>query len=170
MAQQRLPLVNGDDGTWGDILNQYITKEHYQNPTLSADDPENGGHETITVRAGTTAAATAPLKFTSGSLMTTAEAGAVEFLTDRLYFTQTTSTIRNTIAAYNDSSGATGDLYYRDSGGNFVRMGIGSSGQLMKVSGGIPTWSTVLNGTNIITVGTSGPSSPTTGDLWIDTT
>jgi len=91
VAQQRLPLVNGDDGTWGDILNQYITKEHYQNPTLSADDPANGGHKAITVRAGTTAAGTAPLKFTSGSLMTTAQAGAIEFLTDKLYFTKTTT-------------------------------------------------------------------------------
>ena len=97
MAQQRLPLINGDDGTWGDVLNQYITKEHYQNPTLSADDPANGGHETITVRAGGNGAGTAPLKFTSGSLMTNPEAGAVEFLTNQLYYTQTTSSYRRTI-------------------------------------------------------------------------
>lgn len=44
--------------------------------------------------AGSTAATTAPLKFTSGSLMTTAEAGAVEFLTDKFYGTITTSAAR----------------------------------------------------------------------------
>lgn len=44
--------------------------------------------------AGTTAANSAPLKFTSGSLMTTAEAGAVEFLTDKAYLTITTGTAR----------------------------------------------------------------------------
>lgn len=46
------------------------------------------------LKAGTTAATTAPLKFTSGALMTTAEAGAVEFLTDKAYLTITTGTAR----------------------------------------------------------------------------
>ncbi len=44
--------------------------------------------------AGTTAASTAPLKFTSGSLLTAAEAGAVEFLTDKWYGTITTGAAR----------------------------------------------------------------------------
>lgn len=44
--------------------------------------------------AGTTSASTAPLKFTSGDLMTAAEAGAVEFLTDKAYLTITTGTAR----------------------------------------------------------------------------
>lgn len=46
------------------------------------------------LRAGTTAASSAPLKFTSGSLLTTAEAGAVEFLTDKFYGTITTGAAR----------------------------------------------------------------------------
>lgn len=49
--------------------------------------------------AGTTAATTAPLKFNTGSLMTATEAGAVEFLTDLLYFTRTTGAVRETINA-----------------------------------------------------------------------
>lgn len=44
--------------------------------------------------AGTTTASTSPLKFTSGSLNTTAEAGAVEFLTDKWYGTITTGAAR----------------------------------------------------------------------------
>lgn len=48
--------------------------------------------------AGTTAASTAPLKFNSGSLQTTAEAGAVEFLTDKFYGTITTGAARKTFA------------------------------------------------------------------------
>ena len=134
---QRLPVVNGDDGQWGTILNQYLGKEHYDDTT---DNPVNGGHKTITIRAGTATAATAPLKFTSGTLMSAAEAGAMEFLTDRLYMTQTTSTIRKTIAMYDDTSGATGDLHYRDSSGNFVRLGIGTSTYVLTVSGGLPSW------------------------------
>ena len=80
MADQRLPIVNGDDGTWGTILNQYISKEHYN---TGIDDADNGGHKAITIRPGSTVAGTAPLKFTSGSLTTAAEVGAVEFLTDK---------------------------------------------------------------------------------------
>jgi hypothetical protein len=47
--------------------------------------------------AGTAVAGTAPLKFTSGSLLTTPEAGAVEFLTDKYYGT-TTGGARRTFA------------------------------------------------------------------------
>lgn len=44
--------------------------------------------------AGTTSANSAPLKLSSGTLMTAAEAGAVEFLTDKAYLTITTGTAR----------------------------------------------------------------------------
>lgn len=166
MAEQRLPAVNSDDGIWGEILNQYITKEHYN---TGINNAANGGHKTITIRPGTVTAGTAPLKFTSGDLMTAPEAGAVEFNNDRLYFTQTTNTTRKVVAAFDDSSGATGDMYYRDSNGNFIRMGVGSQGQMLVAGASTPAWTTVLSGTAKITVGTSEPSTPTTGDLWIDT-
>ncbi|KKQ08280.1 MAG: Tail Collar domain protein [Candidatus Nomurabacteria bacterium GW2011_GWB1_36_6] len=42
------------------------------------------------LKAGTATANTAPLKFTSGTLLTTPEAGAIEFLTDAYYGTITT--------------------------------------------------------------------------------
>jgi len=134
---QRLPIVNSDDGQWGDILNQYIDKEHYDTGT---DNAANGSHQKITVRAGTAAAGTAPITLSSGTLLTTPEAGAVEFNTDRLYFTQTTGTTRKVLAAFDDGSGATGDVYYRDSGGNFVRLGIGSTNDVLTVTSGLPAW------------------------------
>lgn len=134
---QRLPFVNGDDGQWGDILVQWLKKEHYDDGT---DNAVNGGHQKVTLRAGTATAGTAPLKFTSGTLLTAAEAGALEFLTDKIYFTITTGPTRKTVAIYDDSSGATGDIYYRDSSGNFVRLGIGNSGDVLKVASGLPAW------------------------------
>ena len=140
MVQQRLPIVNSDDGVWGDIIRQYLMKEHYNDDT---DNAANGGHKTVTIRAGTAAAGTAPLKLTSGTLLSSAETGAVEFNSDTLYFTITTGVVRKKIALYDDSSGATGDLYYRDSSGNLVRLGIGSTGKTLRVSGGIPAWSDV---------------------------
>jgi hypothetical protein len=51
--------------------------------------------------AGTTAATTAPLKFTAGTNMTAAEAGAVEWDGTNLFITQTTGPTRKTVA-YND--------------------------------------------------------------------
>lgn len=137
MVQQRLPTVNGDDGAWGDILNQYLQKEHYDTGT---DNAANGGHKTITIRAGTATAGTAPLKFTTGTLLSAAEAGAMEFNSDSLYFTITTGTVRKTIAMYDDASGATGDIYYRNSSGAFTRLAIGSTNDVLKVTGGLPSW------------------------------
>lgn len=137
---RRLPVVDSDDGTWGDWLNNFLIKEHYD--TTGVPGVDNGGHKTITVRPGTTAAGTAPLKLTSGPLMTAAEAGAIEFLNDKLYFTQTTGTARKAIATfYDDGNGATGDVFYRDASGNFVKLGIGSPNQVLTTLGGIPAWS-----------------------------
>lgn len=164
-VEQRLPNVNGDDGQWGDILNQFISKEHYN---TSLDDTSNGNHKTINIRAGSQSSGTAPLKFTSGPLLTTPEVGAVEFNNDNLYLTQTTGSVRKKIATYDDSAGATGDIYYRDSNGNFIRMPAGSEGQILTVSSGIPTWSTVVDGAKKITISTTQPSSPTVGDIWIN--
>lgn len=138
MAVQRLPIVNSDDGVWGDIIRQYLMKEHYNDDT---DNPVNGGHQKITIRPGTATAGTAPLKFSSGTLLSSAEVGAVEFNTDSLYFTITTGTVRKKVALYDDSAGATGDLYYRDSSGNFVRLPVGTTGKTLRVSGGLPSWS-----------------------------
>lgn len=48
----------------------------------------------VTLAAGTATAATAPLKFTSGTLLSSPEAGAIEFLTDKYYATITTGPAR----------------------------------------------------------------------------
>lgn len=44
-------------------------------------------------------------------------------------------------------SDATGDIFYRNSSGNFTRLGIGSSGQVLTVSGGLPSWQPAAGGT-----------------------
>lgn len=55
----------------------------------------------LMIAAGSASANTAPLKFTSGTLNTTAEAGAVEFLTDKFYGTVTTSALRKMFVTAN---------------------------------------------------------------------
>ncbi len=166
MAEQRLPVVDGDDGVWGEILNQYIGKEHYN---TGLDNADNGGHQTVTIRPGTTAAGTAPLKIlTGGSLMTTPEAGALEAASDQLYYTIPTGTSRRFIPLINQT-GAVGDIYYRNASSELQRLAAGSTNDLLTISGGNPTWQSFFTGTSHVTVGTSAPSSPATGDIWIDT-
>lgn len=58
-----------------------------------------GPTATLHLKAGTATANTAPLKFNTGTLLTTAEAGAMEFLTDSYYVTTTTGARRRMIVA-----------------------------------------------------------------------
>lgn len=70
--------------------------------------------------------------------------------TDTLVGRTTTDTLQNktlnnsnnTIGGVTISIGsdATGDIYYRNSGGQLTRLGIGSTGQVLAVSSGIPSW------------------------------
>jgi hypothetical protein len=165
MADQRLPIIDGDDGVWGDILNQYLTKEHFDTGT---NNPVNGGHKTVTIRPGTNAAGTAPLKFTSGPLLTTPEPGSIEFLTDRFYATQTTSATRKVIATFDDTFGATGDVYYRNSVGNFTRLAVGLANQVLTVSGGLPAWQTASAGVGVDNLDGGAASTMYGGALVID--
>jgi len=164
---QRLPIVNADDAVWGDILRQYLMKEHFNDDT---DNSANGGHQTITIRPGSATSGTAPLKFTSGTLMSTPEAGAMEFNNNLLYFTITSGTVRKKVALYDDTSGATGDLYYRDGSGNFTRLGIGTSGQALRVSSGIPAWTDSAGGTTPSTKTTSYTIGATDAIIFADAT
>jgi hypothetical protein len=165
MTQQRLPIVNDDDGDWGNLLNQYLKKEHYDS---GADNAANGGHQKITIIAGTTVAGTAPLKFNTGPLLGTPEAGTVEFYNSRFYLTNTTNvTTQKVIAAYDDSSGATGDIYYRDANANFVKLTIGADKTVLTSNGTIPGWATPASGGfSVNTIGVTidgGGSVITTG-------
>lgn len=74
--------------------------------------------------AGTTSASSAPFKFTSGSLQTTAEAGAVEFLTDKGYLTITTGAARKEITL-NDSALTSGKVPIATTNGRLTD-GVGS--------------------------------------------
>ncbi len=76
------------------------------------------------IQAGSTSASSAPIKLNSGSLMSSPEVGAIEFNSDRLYFTKTTGATRETIAYLSDVTGVSD----------------GDKGDIT-VSGGGATWS-----------------------------
>ncbi len=153
-TEQRLPTVNSDDGEWGGHLNAFLGKEHYTadaNVTYPGTST-NGGHKTITIRPGTATAGTAPLKFSTGPVLTALEVGAVEFtdggVNGKLYVTynQANTPTRLTVAAYNDASGATGDIYYRDANGNFARLAKTTDTHVLTLAGGVPTWAAPSGG------------------------
>ncbi len=85
-------LQTAPAGSTGAVANALVTR-------VTLDSTGNLGvgvspTAKLHLAAGTTAASTAPLKLTSGSLLTTAEAGAIEFLTDDFYATITTGAAR----------------------------------------------------------------------------
>ncbi|MEO7960673.1 MAG: tail fiber domain-containing protein [Ginsengibacter sp.] len=71
------------------------------------------------LKAGSAAANTAPLKFTSGSTMSTPEVGAVEFLTDKFYGTITTGTSRKEFT-FNDAPLVSGRVPYATTNGRLI--------------------------------------------------
>jgi hypothetical protein len=71
----------------------------------------------VHVRAGNTSIA--PMKFTSGNLLTSAEAGAVEFLTDKWYGTISTSSARKEFALV-DSTLTSGSMTKATTNGRLV--------------------------------------------------
>lgn len=91
---------NGTAGYFNQIANGYAIITTGGNSGFKVAAPTANIH----LGAGTTAAGTAPLKFTTGPLLTTAEVGAVEFLNDSLYFTITTGAARKGIVLNNGSN------------------------------------------------------------------
>lgn len=88
---------------------------------------------------------------------TTLQKGAVQ-LTDSTASTSTTTaaTPNSVKSAYDLANGAipkstvttNGDLIYGTGSGTLTRLGIGSTGQALLVSGGVPSWGTVSAGSN----------------------
>lgn len=57
-------------------------------------------------------------------------------------------------------SDAEGDMYYRNSSGNLVRLAVGTDDQVIKASGGVPVYANATGGGDV-----NGPASSTNGNL-----
>lgn len=71
--------------------------------------------------------------------------------TDTLVGRATTDTLTNktlTSPIINVTSDATGDIYYRNSGGAFTRLGIGTNGYVLTVASGLPSWAAASGGSS----------------------
>lgn len=90
----------------------------------------------LEIKAGTATANTAPLKFTSGTLLTAAEAGAIEFLTDDVYATITTGAARKPIVLA-DAALTTGRVPFTTTNGRLTdSANLAWSGSLLTVTSG----------------------------------
>jgi hypothetical protein len=80
----------------------------------------------ITLAAGTSTAGTSPLKFTSGTNMTTAEAGAMEYNCTNLFFTRSGTVRENVLVAVDNVTAPSTSVgvaivnYYGSSATNFL--------------------------------------------------
>ena len=94
----------------------------------------------------------------SSAVTTTHDYKLSEILTtDKSVGKSATQTLANktlTSPVINVGSDATGDLYYRNAGGLFTRLAIGSANHILNVTGGIPAWraeATISNATSSAT-------------------
>ena len=74
----------------------------------------------LTLQAGLITAGYAPLKFTSGTSLTTAVAGAMEFTTDDLFFTITTGPVRCGVILNNGTNLTTGKIPIATTNGRLI--------------------------------------------------
>lgn len=135
--------------------------------------------------AGSATAGFAPLKFTSGTLNTTAEAGAVEFLTDDWYATITTGTVRKKFVLDNGTDLVSGRVPFATTNGRlvddadltFATDTLSSTKLLAATSVSTPSLIstgavtvTPAAGSNFnVTLSTTGDFAVNTDDLYVDT-
>lgn len=95
---------------------------------LSADSSEATGLKWITIPGG------------GDMLQSTYDAAGIAEQVVGLTATQTLTNKTLTSPKINVTSDTEGDIYYRDSSGNFNRLGIGTNGKVLKSNGTVPSW------------------------------
>jgi len=118
---------------------------------------------------------------TGGSLIAVPSTGTT-FASDTNTLTLTNKTLSSTTDVLGGvtmtlGSDATGDIYYRNSGGVLTRLGIGSTAQSLVVASGLPAWgatwtqeveSTQCNGTTTSITLANTPTSNAVVSLYLD--
>jgi hypothetical protein len=110
--------------------------EIHNNSTGSVTVQSSGLNSVIVVTGNTTAVVTCIL--TSGTTAASWDADYTGF----------TSTVPTTVGGTGLTSYTTGDLVYASGTNTLTNRGIGTTGQVLTVSGGVPTWSTPSSGSS----------------------
>lgn len=162
-------LTNGATNTG--IVNYFIANAGTLAQFLSWTGTLINHKVTTQLRAGTATAGTAPLVFQSGTSLTTAVAGTMEFTTDDLFFTITTGAARKRLLMADATAGLTsGRVPFATTNGRLTDdAGLTYSGGILTLTGktsfpasgsGAASWN-APHGT--------APSSPVNGDFWSTT-
>ncbi len=136
-----------------------------------------GGNVTPTavlhLKAGRTAAGSAPIKLTTGVSMTTPEAGAIEFTTDDLFFTITTGAARKRITMADPVGGLTaGRVPYVTTNGRLTdSANMVFTGTLFGLGGVTPLSTLHVSGSTgfLNVVGSSGTVTLGAGTIYVFT-
>lgn len=67
-------------------------------------------------------------------------------------------------------SDATGDIFYRNSSGNFTRLGVGSNGDVLTLASGLPSWAAITTSVQNYEMFYSDNSSTTVGNTTTEAT
>jgi|GEM_PF-7049532 len=155
-SSNTLSLATNEATTANRTLN-FVVGDANRNITFGQDFQTNGSHA-ITLINTNSSAATCSLPL-SGSLYSTRNAS---MNSSQLYSSLSDPTGTGGSAVFNLSptlstpvinigSDATGDIYYRNSGGLFTRLPIGSTNNILTVSGGLPSWAAPSGATGTVT-------------------
>lgn len=141
----------------------------YNKVTITA--PATGSTLTIADGKTLTASVTVTLTGTDAtSFAFPSTSGTIATIAATQTFTNKTITATSNVlggVTMTLGSDATGDMYYRDSGGHLARLGIGTNGQVLGVTAGALAWQAAASAGSI-TVGSTTIASGTTGRILYD--
>lgn len=136
---------DGADNSGGMAFQTYIAGSVGERMRLSSSGNLGVGvtapSSILHLKAGTATASTAPLKLTSGTLMTNPEAGAIEYDGTSFYCTNSTLT-RSAIGTMNNPMTTAEDIIVGGTSGTPARKAKGADGTFLGVVGGAITWTT----------------------------
>ena len=117
------------------------------------EDATNGTNQiNLQAPAGLASSATITLPSTNGTLALVGQGGFITSVSSPLAVSSnnlTLGTIPTTLGGTNLTSYTTGDILYSSATNTLSKLTIGSTGQVLKVSGGVPVWGTD-NAENIV--------------------
>lgn len=141
----------------GGTTGQILSKTNGTDMAFTWINNDQGDLTAITAGTGiSVTSATGPIPTVAIDTATTVDKTTAQTLTNK-----TISATSNTLTGVinNTLTTTTGDLIYASSANTPARLGIGSSNQVLTVSGGVPTWATPASSSAPITKITSGTFS-----------
>lgn len=154
-------LITGTLGDQTDLSNALALKAPLASPTFTGTvsgitaamvglgNVDNTSDATKWAATATLTNKTLTAPIFSGTITGTYTLGGTPTFPASVVTTTGTQTLTNktlTSPVINLGSDATGDIYYRNSGGAFTRLGVGSNGQVLTLSGGLPSWQNASGG------------------------